>query len=417
MMVLEAAQKMGSWTYRVNIPGVNPCFVGHHDLAREILMDKLTDKHGPTYKNIAGPKPLTMFTSVNSDPYMKAVRKSTAHAFSSREVGRMNEVATKYVNGWMNGRLKNLVEQQETFDPAVEFNRITFKVICEAAFEYIATDDEFALFEHHAKANLSEHTVRQSIDPIRKTFWFLYPRAREARRSLAVLLEFAGKVLDAYRQKPLKERSTNNTLIKILHDNPAMKYEHQRQSEVLDWLVAGHDTTGFSLANLSVLVAKHHNVQDKLRQELAKTQSSQDCDYFKKVVKETLRVVPTAAGGSIRVTGRDFHVKQTGEVVPKGTVCFTNQYLMNHNPSVYGPDVAEFIPERWDVPTEEMKLAMAPFSVGTRNCPGQSLAMAEINNTFPRLLSKFNLELVEEGSLTYFLTLKYEGSKILAKKL
>ena len=41
MMVLETAQKMGSWTYRVNIPGVNPCFVGHHDLAREILMDKL----------------------------------------------------------------------------------------------------------------------------------------------------------------------------------------------------------------------------------------------------------------------------------------------------------------------------------------------------------------------------------------
>jgi cytochrome P450 len=417
MLILETAKKMDAWTYRLSIPGMKACIVGHHEVTREIFLDKLTDKPRLIYKNLEGTKTKTMFTSANSDPYMKAVRKTTAHAFSSREVGRMNDVATKYVNEWLNGRLANLVERQEAFDPAVEFNRITFKVICESAFEYIATDDEFDFFEHHSMWDLTEHALRQSNNPFRKACWFLFPEARKGRQSSDALLEFSGRVLEAYRQKPLSERSTNNTLIKILHDNPAIETEHQRRSEIKDWLVAGHDTTGYSLANMTVLVAKHPQVQDKLRKEIAKSSSTDDCEYFKKVTKETLRVMPTAAGGSVRITGRDFQVKETGEIIPKGTVTFHNQYLMNHNPSVYGPDADKFIPERWDHPTEEMKAAIMPFAVGTRNCPGQSLAMAEINNTFPRLLSKYHLEVVDEGYKTYFLTLKFKGSKILATKL
>jgi cytochrome P450 len=417
MLILETAQKMGKWTYRASLPGKSPVFVGDPDLVKEILLDKASDKPREVYKILEGTKSKTMFTSSNADPYMKAVRKSTAHAFSSREVGRMNEVATKYVNEWLDGRLKRLAEEKEPFVPTTEFNRITFKVICEAAFEYMATDEEFDWFEHHAKLDLTEFILKQPTDPIRQKFWFLYRDARKARESSNLLLDFAGKVLESYRQKPLNERSTNNTLIKILHDNPAIKTEHERRSEIKDWLIAGHDTTGYSLANITVLVAKHPEVQKKLRKEIVEASSTDDCDYFKKVIKETMRVMPTAAGGSIRVTGRDFFVKDDGTYIPKGTVCFFNQYLMNHNPAVYGQTVDKFIPERWDDPTDEMKVAMAPFAVGTRNCPGQSLAMAEINNTFPRLLAKYDLELVDEGDKTYFLTLKYEGSKVLAKML
>lgn len=380
-------------------------------------MDKLSDKHSATYQKLAGPKPKSMVVSVNADPYTKAVRKSAAHAFSSREVGRMNKISTKYVDEWLDGRLAMLVEKEEPFDPAVEFNRITFKVICEAAFEYVPTDEEFESFQHHLHVFLTEHLMKQSINPIRKTFWFLYPAAREARESLEALLQFSGTILQSYRNKPQGERSANSTLIKILHDLPAIESELQRRSEVLDWIITGYDTVGYTLANMAVLVSKNPNIQDKLRKELSKVSSPEGCDYFKNVVKESSRVMPTAAGGSLRVTGRDFTIKETGEIIPKGTICFTNQYIMNHNPSVYGRDVDDFIPERWNFPTEEMTHALAPFSLGTRCCPGQALAMAEINNILPRLLSKYNLEVVEEGTKSYFLILKFQGSKILAKQL
>ena len=421
MLILETARDLDEWTYRMNIPGTPKCIVGHHDVTRQIFMDKSTDKPREIYGNLQGTKSKTMFTSSNADPYMKAIRKSTAHAFSSREVGRMNDVATKYVNEWLDSRLADVVERPEPFDPAVEFNRITFKVICEAAFEYMATDEEYEFFEHHAYWDLVEHALRQATNPIRKTLWFLFPEARKGRRSSDAILDFAGRVLDAYRRKPLEERSTNNSLIKILHDNEAILTEHQRRSEIKDWLVAGHDTTGYSLAIMTVLVAKNRQVQDKLRREIAASSSSPasvvNNDYFKKVIKETQRVMPTAAGGSIRITGRDFQIEETGEIIPKGTITFHNQYLMNHNPNVFGSDANEFRPERWDDPTDDMKASSMPFAVGTRNCPGQSLALAEIYNSFPRLLTKYQLEVVEEGTKTYFLTLKYAGSKILAKNL
>ena len=85
----------------------------------------------------------TLCIQPNND-YTKGIRKSTTHAFSKNEVGRMNEIALKHVNRWLEER-SNL---DAPFDPAHEMTRITFFSICEAAFEYEATEEEFVEFAH-----------------------------------------------------------------------------------------------------------------------------------------------------------------------------------------------------------------------------------------------------------------------------
>ena len=63
-----------------------------------------------------------------------------------------------------------------------------------------------------------------------------------------------------------------------------------------------------------------------------------------------------------------------------------------------------------------MKDAFLIFSAGKQNCLGQSLANAELNCILPMILSKVELEVVEEGTTEFFLTLKPKGA-ILKPKL
>jgi cytochrome P450 len=414
--LLELAKTLDQNCYRLPLPlgpgGLH--VIGDYQLARHIFQDKTTDKPRHIYKNLEGLSGKTMFTSGNHDEYTKSLRKSTARAFSRIEVGRMNAVAEKYVDEWIHGRLlKEFVETEKPFDPGFELNRITFFVICEAAFEYIATEEDYERFAYNVEIVLRELTFKQVSNPLRKPFGWLLPGPRKGYCCIRENRAFMTKVMHAYRQNPNK--SSHNTLIKILEASTAIANDYQRVSEMIHWLFGGHETTGFSIASTITLLAKHPDVQRKLLHELkSATHKPEEVEYFRHVVREAQRMVPVGAMGPVRMTGRDYFWK--GKTIPKGANCSLNFFLIKRDPTVF-QDSNDFKPERWEHATPAMDDSIIPFALGPRACPGQALAMAEINSVLPKLLMEYSLELVEEGQLENVLTLKYRGSKILAKKL
>ena len=191
--------------------------------------------------------------------------------------------------------------------------------------------------------------------------------------------------------------------------------DSQKVVELTNWMIAGHDSTGYSLSNALILLAKHPQVQEKLRQETKGVDNPHLTDYFQWVIKEANRLVPVAALGSIRVTGRNY-TTQDGCIIPKGAICFLAQHHGNRNPAVCEePDL--FRPERWENPTQAMLQQHMPFSLGNRDCPGQAVAMAEINSALPLPLSKRSFELEDEGELDFFLALKCIGARLRAVKI
>ena len=74
-----------------------------------------------------------------------------------------------------------------------------------------------------------------------------------------------------------------------------------------------------------------------------------------------------------------------------------------------------FCPNRWDNASKEMQDGHLPFSFGKQNCIGQSLATAEIYTVAARIFSEFDLEIVEEGHVDFFLTLKPVGALLKAR--
>lgn len=75
-------------------------------------------------------------------------------------------------------------------------------------------------------------------------------------------------------------------------------------------------------------------------------------------------------------------------MISKTNVCISN-YVLHHNPSIWGPEHNEFHPQRWLDDTYSGRF-LIPFSIGSRMCIGRNLAMTNILKTTTTLLNRFN---------------------------
>ena len=144
--------------------------------------------------------------------------------------------------------------------------KLTFRVICKAAFEYDCTDEEFHTFGKDLKTVMPEMEAGR-LFPLRQYLWFLSPKARKAYASAKSLREFGQRVLDNYRSMPQEERSKSNTLIKLIHESEGFGSDEQRVAEINIFMIAGHDTTGYTLGSTLVLLAENPEMVQTLRDE------------------------------------------------------------------------------------------------------------------------------------------------------
>jgi cytochrome P450 len=178
------------------------------------------------------------------------------------------------------------------------------------------------------------------------------------------------------------------------------------------FLFAGHDTTSSTICWMFKLLQDNPDCLSKLRTEhdrfLGKDPSQaakvlrespqllSNLTYTHGVVKETLRFYPLAS--TVRQGEKDFFLS-----VPGSDIRYPTEGVAIHDvPSVIQLDMAvwlranEFIPERWLVaqghPMHPNKDAWRPFSMGSRNCIGQELAIVEIKLVAALLCREFDVQ-------------------------
>lgn len=161
-------------------------------------------------------------------------------------------------------------------------------------------------------------------------------------------------------------------------------------AEALTQLIAGSDTTSNSSCALLYHVARTPGVLGRLQAELDGAIPDADAvptydmvaqlPYLQNVVSEALRHHSTSGIGLPRLIPADAArgVTIRGHYFPPGTVLSVPSYTMHHSREIWGPDAAEFRPERWESVTARQRNAFIPFSHGPRACVGRNVAEMEM---------------------------------------
>jgi cytochrome P450 len=183
---------------------------------------------------------------------------------------------------------------------------------------------------------------------------------------------------------------------------------------VLNFMAAARDTSALTTQWLVYEVSKHPEVEAKIRAEFAAklkplgvgpdgyitADHVKQLVYLEAVIKETLRFhpaapfVPRAANQDAVIAGDIF--------IQKGDNIHLSVYAMARNPRVWGPDAAEFKPERWiDAKTGELLSFPATkffsFGAGPRQCIGMKLAMLNLRILTANLLHRYKFDVDQEN--------------------
>jgi cytochrome P450 len=312
--------------------------------------------------------------------------------------------------------------------------KATINSIGKIAFGYdISIDEQEKILTSIIKI-VDEFGLACEMNPIRKSplGYFLYSAKREATRLVKEMRSFAQTMLELHKSKTIDDQKKIVTMNELT--SSGTNYEQDDLiSDMILLFFAGFDTTGYSIGFTLLELAKNQDVQTKLRDELnsaskdptaaKKRMSIISSPLLKNVIKETMRLWPVAASGGGRVlsedmvvTTKDIEGLEQTMILPKGSLVAMNTFAMQRDKDTFNrPD--EWLPDRWDNATEDMKAAYMPFLVGRRSCPGQLLAMSELEVFLSRLLMNYQWSLVKETQPEYSITLKIKGTILQAKKV
>jgi len=196
----------------------------------------------------------------------------------------------------------------------------------------------------------------------------LGPRSPWGRFRLAVE-RFDALLLDIVarrRRRPGDGDSVLATLLEQRDEDGNPTSDRHVRDQLVALLVGGHDSSAASLAWAFERLARHPEVQARLR--------GGDPAYLDAVVKEALRarpaltIAPRLLRAPARIAGRD---------LPAGVQIAACLWLAMRREDLW-PQAAAFRPERWLEGPQPNPMSWIPFGGGVRRCAGAPFAEMEM---------------------------------------
>ena len=244
-------------------------------------------------------------------------------------------------------------------------------------------------------------SVGVGISWILQTPWIarlLGPSPKDAK-GYGKMIGTAYRYVDERAAKPIDARS--DMLASFMRHGLTGE---ELQSEALEQVLAGSDTTASGLRSILLYLITSPIVYGKLQREIdeavetgnapsspeiiSSAQASK-LPYLQAVIREGLRIWPPVADifpRDVPQGGDTFVVNGRSYFIPGGTEIGYSAVAMHHDKEIYGEDADQFRPERWLTDDREKIAAMIRsseliFGHGKWHCLGKPVAQLELNKT------------------------------------
>jgi len=174
------------------------------------------------------------------------------------------------------------------------------------------------------------------------------------------------ELLAQRRREPDDGASVLSLLLAQRDEDGNPPTDRHLRDELVALLVAGHDTSAASLAWAFERLARHPEVQARLR--------AGDPAHLEAVVKEALRARPALTIAPRRLTEP---VTVAGHALPAGVHVTACLWLAMRREDLW-PQASVFRPERWLEGAPPSPLSWIPFGGGVRRCAGAPFAEMEM---------------------------------------
>ncbi|GMH22504.1 hypothetical protein Nepgr_024347 [Nepenthes gracilis] len=420
----DLATKYG--TYRLISPSRNEIYTTDPANVEYILKSNF-DNYGKgsyNYRNLRDLLGDGIFT-VDGDKWREQ-RKTSSHEFSTKVLREFS--STIFQNNA--AKLANIVSGAANSEQMIDIQELFMKSTMDSIFKVafgielnsLTGSSESGTKFCRAFDDASALTAQRYVDffwPIKK----LLNVGSEAKlkKNVGVINDFVYKLIDTETEQ--KQRFQVDSSKQIKKDNILSRFLQLSNVDptylrdiILNFVIAGRDTTAGTLSWFIYMLCKHPQVQEKIAQEIKNATkvvkiadyaefaasltegSLEKMHYLHASLTETLRLYP-AVPVDPKVCFSDDTLPD-GYSVKKGDIVAYQPYAMGRMTFLWGKDAEVFRPERWlnedGIFQPESPFKLTAFQAGPRICLGKEFAYRQMKIFSAVLLASFVFKLGNE---------------------
>ncbi|KAI9257744.1 cytochrome P450 [Helicostylum pulchrum] len=267
---------------------------------------------------------------------------------------------------------------------------------------------------------------------------YLVPWKMSTKDHLHIVDSFAEDVINKRRNQIANDEPFPKDLLSRFMDTLNEQGEKLNDVElrdtILNFVIAGRDTTAQALSWLFYELALQPRVEKKILEELEGKISDEDendspalyeiingLPYLHAVFYETLRLYPSVPTNQKYALEDD--VFPDGSIIKAGYYVMWSPYTQGRSTKIWGENAKEFYPERWIDEEGGLRREAASkwtaFHAGPRVCLGQNLATLEALVCVAMLLKRYTFKLVPGQDVTYDFSLTLpmrDGMKVYVER-
>ncbi|SMF43419.1 cytochrome P450 [Pseudobacteriovorax antillogorgiicola] len=256
--------------------------------------------------------------------------------------------------------------------------------------------------------NLFELVKARVTNPLATPLWVPTPSNVAFKREMGLLY---GVIDGMVEDKPGSDDESIliDRLIHAVDEESGYRLSSQDvRDEVIQYFLAGHETTANLLAFTLDFLAQSPEVQQNLREELLSLEDDfptmKDLPRLKLLswtIQEALRLRPSA-WFLTRMATSDHQLLCGTKSYPiyQNDLVIMSVWNIHHRPDLW-PEPDQFKPERMAHAKDFAKHAYMPFGAGKTSCIGNNFAIYEASLILSKLLRNFKFEAIHSGPVPY----------------